>query len=277
MIIANNQNLIRSGNQLHPITHTFVVRRALDPAAPAILECYNAMPPLRPLNTSHMAFSSNFGVVSETFTFACNNITDSHCIWTGQLSHEYGGNWSIEYDLMVLGATPGGIWQDPNSPWYNPNFTVRQTVRIDQFTSGNNNKVTLAYNSPSRGSAEFNDRHNWTRNAATTSEAGLTGWGWPPHGAGGKDVVFWLFDYSFDSPVSAGSISLTPRGVPWIPWEDRLPRGNFQTFLRNSPTDPHLAQNWQVSDALFSPGQSGIRLISRRYWDAPWERYPHLM
>jgi len=119
-------------------------------------------------------------------------------------------------------------------------------------------------------------RHNWTRNAATTDEAGLSGWSWPS-GAGGKDVVFWLFDYSFASPVSAGSISLTPRGGPWIPWEERLTSGNFQTFLQNSPTDPHLAQNWQVNDDLFTPGQSGIRLISRKYWDAPWERYPHLM
>ncbi|MCL1882414.1 MAG: hypothetical protein FWF81_01495 [Defluviitaleaceae bacterium] len=227
-------SLISVPKQLHPITNTFVVRRGLDPGAPAILECYNMPPPMRPLNTSHFAFSGNYGVVSETFTFACNNITDSHCRWVGQLSHEYGGNWRIEYDLLVFGAMPQNIWQDPNDPWYNPHFTDRQIVRIDRFTGGNNEKRTISYHSPSRGSAEFSDRHNWTRNDAGTAEAGLTGWAWPQVGAGGKDVVFWLFDYTFDSPAVAGSISLTPRGGPWIPWEDRLTSGNFQTFYKTA-------------------------------------------
>ena len=258
-------NLIRVGAQLHPITNTFIIRERPNLSAPAILECYNTMPPIRPLNTSHMAFSSNFGVVTESFTFACNNITDAHCIWTGQLSHEYGGNWAIEYDLLVLGAMPGGIWHGP-----------RSIVRIDQFTGGNNTKRTLSYHSPSRGTGEYVPGHNWTRNSAGTEEAGLSGWGWP-RGEDGKDVVFWLFDYSFDSPVTAGSLTLTPRGSSWVPWEQRLTSGNFQTFVQNSPWDLHLAHIWQVSDDLFLPGQSGTRLISRRYWDAPWERYPHLM
>jgi len=185
-------------------------------------------------------------------------------MWTGQLSHEYGGNWAIEYDLLVIGATPGGKWHGP-----------RSIVRIDQFTGGNNEKQTVSYHSPSRGIGEYVPGHSWTRNAATTSEAGLTGWRWGL-GPGGKDVVFWLFDYSFDSPETAGSISLSPRGS-WIPWEDRLTSGSFQAFLQNGPRDPHLAQNWQINDDLFTPGQSGTRLISRKYWDAPWERYPHLM
>ena len=274
-------SLIGTLNQLHPITNTFVVRREPDLRVPAILECYNAMPPLRPLHTSHMAFSSNFGVVSESYTFACNNITDAHCIWNGQLSHEYGGNWSIEYDLAVFGAIPSGLFQDPNSPWFDPS---RQIVRIDQFTGGNNEKKIISYHSPSRGTVEYVPRHNWTRNAATTDEAGLSGWNWPQSGAGGKDIVFWLFDYSFSSHMlldtwgrPSASIRLRPRNVPW--WDDSsdLFSGNFQEFLQNSPTDPHLAQNWQVNDDLFLPGQSGIRLISRKYWDAPWERYPHLM
>jgi hypothetical protein len=271
-------DFVKIGNIAYPITHSFIVgeRWVHDSCEPAILECYNTMPPMRPLNTSHSAFSSNYGVVSGTFTFACNNMTDSHCLFVGQLSHEYGGSWAIEYDLVVIGATPSGIWQDTSSPWYNPDFTARQTVRIDQFAGENNKKITLAYHSPSRGTGEYVSGNNWTRNDANTSEAGLYGWNWPS-GVGEKDVVFWLFDYSFVSPRAAETITLVPRGSPWIPWQDRLTSGSFQDYIKNSPTDPHLAQNWQVSDDLFLPGQSGRRLISRKYWDAPWERYPHLM
>jgi len=273
-------------NQLHPITDTFVVRKGLDPGAPAILECYNTPPPLSPLAMSRAAFSSNYGEVNEAYTFACNNITENHCRFDGQLSHEYGGNWRIEYDLLVFGRLPSGIWQDPNDPWYNPNFTDRQIVRIDRFAGGNNEKKTISYTSPSRGGPpeDFNDRNNWTRNSATTSEAGLTGWAWPPVGADGKDVVFWLFDYSFSSPVYVDDwgrlnspIWLRPRNVPWWDYDSDRFSGSFQQFLQNSPTDPHLSRNWQVSDDLFLPGQSGTRLISRKHWDKPWERYPHLM
>ncbi|MDR2570542.1 MAG: hypothetical protein LBD23_09630, partial [Oscillospiraceae bacterium] len=96
-------DFVKIGNFAYPITHSFIVgeRWVHDSCEHAILECYNTMPPMRPLNTSYSAFSSNYGVVSETFTFACNNMTDSHCLFVGQLSHEYGGSWAIEYVAPV--------------------------------------------------------------------------------------------------------------------------------------------------------------------------------
>ena len=261
-----NDNFVKVGKFLYPITHSFVVGESwiLDPEAPAILECYNIIPPLRPLNTSHMEFSTHYGTVSETFTFACNNLTSAHCIFTGQLSHEYGGNWGIETDLLVIGNLPGNI---------------RTPARIEQFYGGNNQKTTLTYVSQSRDEGFIGGIPRWTRNDAQTLEAGLTGWAWPTIGLQ-KDVVFWLFDYSFESneypTVSFPTISLMPRNS-FLPIEDRLFSGNFQEFLQNSPTDPHLAANWEVSNDTFSVGERGIRLISRKYWNAPWLRYPHLM
>lgn len=76
---------VKRGNLLHPITHTFVVGKGLDPEAPAILECYNLPPPLSPLAMGRSAFSSNYGIVTESYTFACNNITNEHCRFDGQL------------------------------------------------------------------------------------------------------------------------------------------------------------------------------------------------
>jgi hypothetical protein len=104
---------------------------------------------------------------------------------------------------------------------------------------------------------------------------------WPP---GQPDVVFWIFDYTVNSTQA---ISIGERFVPWS--EQRLlSEGNLQDFLKDTqyiapnwpnPTFNHpcLPSNISISDALFEPGQSGIRLISRKFWDAPWERYPHLM
>lgn len=279
-------DFVKIGDLAYPITHSFIVGEQWV-HGPGILECYN-VPPLVPLNIGGSAFSSNYGIVTESFTFACNNITDAHCWWEGQISNEYGGNWRIEYDLAVIGSIPSGIWQDPSSPWYNPLFTERQIVRIDRFspTCPNNEKRTIKYVSPSRGGHpdDFNDRNNWTRASSHIDEMGLHGWAWPPVGKDGKDVVFWLFDYSFLSEFvywefgrGWSTLRLRPRDVHWSDSSRDRFSGNFQGFLRDDPHSPYLAANWQISDALFEPGQSGRRLISRKYWDAPWERYPHLM
>jgi len=63
-------------------------------------------------------------------------------------------------------------------------------------------------------------------------------------------------------------------------WDGRWEWDNFMMDMPSAaPYAP--AQTWpeifQRSDALFQPGQSGIRVISQRWHSAPWERYPHLV
>jgi len=58
--------------------------------------------------------------------------------------------------------------------------------------------------------------------------------------------------------------------------------GHFDDFMMDMPASPYApAPSWpasfQRSDAVFQPGERGMRVLSRRWENAPWERYPHLV
>ncbi|MCL1882415.1 MAG: hypothetical protein FWF81_01500 [Defluviitaleaceae bacterium] len=58
-----------------------------------------------------------------------------------------------------------------------------------------------------------------------------------------------------------------------------FPDSDFVCWIRGTRDSPEwsaTAERMAVSDSLFSPGSSGIRRLSERWFARPWERYPHL-
>jgi hypothetical protein len=88
-------------------------------------------------------------------------------------------------------------------------------------------------------------------------------WWWQTFLLPQQDYVIWIY-----------GIEIQGYNMHW--------NGNWDDFMMDMPAPPYApAPSWpasfQRSDAIFQSGQSGIRVISQRWQNSPWERYPHLV
>jgi len=274
-------NLVRVGNQLHPITHTFVVRERYEqpapPPTPAILECYNTF--WQGLNISRAGVGMSAPLpqtqLSISITFAANNLNwERREWWPGnpQFGHELHGDTfafaAVSYAAngwqrmgragLVVGGLPDALGGSAPYPG------------VSHFGGGNNQIVTLSFDSPTEGvqliNPDLGQRFNLPRQ---------------------RDMVFWLYDFRVNSS-NTNFFSIIPRNVTPAQLQAnpslRLGQGSFKDFLAEDSDHPYIAMPGlglgspiPISDDLFQPGQQGMRIISSNYADAPWLRYPHLM
>ena len=263
-----SDTLVNVNGILYPITHNFIVKEVeqeadwLDDFDGAILECYNCFGWGTEGITTVMGSHNIASSVSMSVTFAVNNLNYKFEPWS------IGG--STYYDLY--GDSVG--WEFAGYTWTGPDdasdfdryteitgFIIGgmepfQGVadRRSHFGGGNNQIVTLSASTPGSGRA-YHVVERWNPSLPRT-----------------KDMVFWLYDFSFKSNVYHDSyygdtmtmyLRVPPNGFPY----ERVSEYKFDAASSTFPK----------SDALFLPGQQGRRIISNDYKYAPWERYPHLM
>jgi hypothetical protein len=123
------------------------------------------------------------------------------------------------------------------------------------YGGGNNKIVTLSTSTPSTGRAF----HVVERSKPSLERT--------------KDMVFWLYDFSFTSQKvidSDGDEHMTM-------YYSYPPDASPAQEIRMSYSFQTDGSNYPISDELFQPGQQGRRIISNSFKDAPWLRYPHLM
>ena len=258
-------NFVKIGNLAYPITHSFVVgeRWVEDPDAPAILECYNFVyvPPLVPAPQTFYT-SGNF---SATMKYAfCNYPT----IEVG--GHTHMGPFTLQWlqEVDEWGASlPGFDVVSYGIGYYNvnPGFPYQVHGAIPPIKTID----TLTWQSPRIGSIfRQNPVHNPDMihagiNWAASSPESNNDWRWPHPLSGtplwqqwGTDFVMWVYDWE------------------WFLEGEHLRFDPVSSHLRFQHMNIPFIRD--ISDELFQPGTRGMRVISRKYWDAPWERYPHL-
>ena len=254
-------NFVKIGNLAYPIKHSFVVgeRWIEDPNAPAILECYNYVytPPVVPI-WMHFRTSGNF-YASMKYSFSNYPIATLYETVQGPYSMQRLDETEGTYYSPVPGSGLDkvfyGVGYHTICDWQKSSFPpVKPPVKT---------LTTQTWRSPNVGTIwrPNPDLNDWT----------VIGDGWfsnmpdtnipldhpdffnPPWGT---DFVMWVYD-----------------------WEWLLD-GEFRRFDPKTSlaafTDRLSVTNAGVNDGLFQPGQIGVRVISRKYWNAPWERYPHL-
>ena len=247
-------NFVRIGNVAYPITHSFVVgeRWIEDPNAPAILECYNFIytPPEVPIFT-HFSTGSNFRA-SMIHSFSNYPIITEHDRTQGpfsiQLLQETSGP---EYDLQGH----SGLDYVYYGIGYYSSTEHDRTGSILPIIPPVKTITTQSWRSPHVGTIyrpdpDFPDwvivGDGWFSNEGWSNSTSTSVWG--------TDFVMWVYD-----------------------WEWSLD-GEHRSFdpLASLTDLPWGVTNFGINDGLFLTGQRGARVISRRFWDAPWERYPHL-
>ena len=256
-------NLVRVGNLLYPIKHSFVVgeRWVEDPNAPAILECYNFVyrPPPVPQLT-HFRTSNNFRA---SMKYAFSNyptITEFDSL--------FGRDWTIgPHILQYLQETRGPDYEPISScgldsvyygiGYYTTDIHEERKVSLPPIIPPIRTITTQSWRSPNVGTIvpdpDIPDLviigDGWFANEGWSNHS-------PPHLAPwGTDFVMWVYD-----------------------WEWQLD-GEILHFdpIESVKTLPGLGLPYLgINDDLFLPGQQGARVISRKFWNAPWERYPHL-
>ena len=230
---------------LFPITK----KLAIKPDTPAILECYNFVytpPPVPPYGS----FKAGEKFIA-SMTYAFSNYPTQEVMFgntyiegphSTQILQEatYRGEVGIGFDYVFYGIGYPLLLPDEM-------HLLPPTKKI----------TTQTWRNPRVGTV---DQHRigvqWL-STDTISNNILSFPPWRP--AWGTDYVMWIYDW------------------------DWLLDGEQRRF------DPLLSLYWLsrfyswefdysgVDDGLFLPGQMGARVISKKYWDAPWERYPHLI
>jgi hypothetical protein len=89
-----------------------------------------------------------------------------------------------------------------------------------------------------------------------------------------EDFVCWLYSFSVSgySTDTTGIHFVEPGSFP-LPNEKRIT--SWPSPRVGGAFNP--LQNFARSDALFLPGQRGVRVLSEKWRESPWERYPHLL
>jgi hypothetical protein len=285
-----NHKLVRIGDKLHPITHTFITRRRLH--IDGVLEFYNQNPFfLMPLHGgtfvsgSPLMPNTNLGMVDiwtapwnrtslrSVITFACTPIRDGRIF----VSPPYRGissmlvrsginsfSW-VTTDLLGNIVQPrifngGQVIGDDNSPI--PNGSNPESPTILSVPVGEITTLTVDALPP--------DPHEtWWSPFPSVDYLGRIGTRYSPDWWGQtflrpqQDFVIWIY-----------SIAIQGYHLHWD--------GSWDNFMMDMPA-PSLvpASSWPEffprNDGVFLPGQSGVRVISQSWQNAPWERYPHLL
>ena len=227
-----------------------------DPDAPAILECCNwvYMPPVVPLYT-HFRNGGNF---SASMKYAFSNYPIITEFGTTEGPHAF-------QDLQeTRGYEPSGGW-GLDSVYYGIGYSNfrryddgERKVSIPPIIPPVKTITTQSWRNPHVGTIWRPDPDDPSYEIVGDGWFSNSGWTniYTHRPRWGTDYVMWVYDWEwrldgellrFD-PIA--SLTNLPRGISLI--------------------------NAGVNDGLFLPGQIGARVISRKFWDAPWERYPHL-
>ena len=246
-------DFVKIGSLAYPITHSFVVGERLvdDPNAPAILECYNFIyfPKAVPL-FSYYRSSGNFNC---SMTYALSNYPirtaspwgDTEGPYNIQPLQELNEHFEdcVDFDKVHFGIGYSHTSGSTSSGFFPPVKHV----------------TTKSWGAPRVGtvSVPFPDLPHVTNKGVVwfANEGDTNNRFWRLQGGG--DFVMWVYDWEWmlDGERHRFDLIETINTMRSIDWD----------FV-----------NAGVSNGLFQPGQQGVRVISRKYWDAPWERYPHL-
>ena len=257
-------NLVRVGNQLHPITHSFVVRPRLMHDV-RIFEFYNSYSiysaPMLP-NVDPLPLVP--GMEGAT------TINDSVAI--GQRSYQGA-------EVLVWHRLADGHWQWNFFPMSDvKQVLIRLNARPDAFRSWVDGAAVLGVDSPDGPRPqlyEYFDAIQWADNM------------WHPPSRP-MNIPFPHNYVPFEG--------WTPPWTPWGPshawmfmfngWGEDIERVDYVFWIRGPASLPWPTnlRNMHINDDLFPPGgssswwpESRIRRLSPEWYERPWERYPHLM
>ena len=245
---------------LFPITNKFAIS---DADSPAILECYNfvIMPPAVPQWT-HFRIGNNFRA---SMKYAFSNYPT--VTWFGgSLGNLTIGPHSMQYLQETHSPEPYGASGFDSVyygiGYYPANLYDERKVSIPPVMPPVKTIATQSWQSPNVGTI-------WRPDPDVPSFV-MVGDGWVSsegfsdgalidHTQWGTDYVMWVYD-----------------------WEWMLD-GELRRF---DPLDAMPEAEWDwgfnfvgITDDLFTPsfpGHRSARVISRKFWNAPWLRYPHL-
>ena len=272
-------NFVKIGNLAYPIKHSFVVgeRWVEDPNAPAILECYNTLPFfIGPLNFFPAAPAAGLNKSTISLTFAHAGLITGSVASGFITEHAYGE--TVHSNMFIIGQMPPIM---PSQLMVN----YPGTHNIQHFSGESKKKTNLAWRTAFDHDLTHLGDLKW--NHIRPFEYPFMGFGSSPHPQwwvqGQSDVVFWIFDHAFYSSTYLSWFRLTNRFLHFDTPPYRT-QGTFQELLLDtqyffeghSINHPYFSSQYIISDELFLPGQQGMRIISRKFWNAPWERYPHL-
>lgn len=283
---------VKRGGLLHPITHTFVTGRKL--LIDGVLEFYNVNPfflmplhggtfnpssPLIPITGSHSvpidfwtAPWNRAGLHSD-IKFACTPIRGGRLF----VSPPFRGissmlvrsginsfSW-VTVDLLGNIVEPrifdgGKAIGDDNSPI--PNGSNPQSPTLVDVPTMEITTLTVDALPPDPHDDWWSPFPSWDFLGRVGTRFSPDWWGMTflrPQ----QDFVVWIY-----------SIEIHGYNIHW--------NGHWDDFMMDMPAPsfvpaPRWPDSFQRSDAVFQPGQSGIRVISEKWHDALWERYPHLM
>ena len=242
-----------------------------------------------------LSFRTSFGWSSVHFGYD----------WTFPLTHQFGGFWIgniPEYPGFTSGSgvTDYGSWGWMNDPLPGSHVDATVVNRPNQINtidfraiSPRDLSTRPAWPPPfphtRHGNSDFgNVDGSWISSSQMSQLERLSPGSNPPNVRApgrprNRDVVFWLYDFKVKSQTCR--FTLAPRNARGFDygWPDDLYEGSFQEFLAEGiQANGRFVSDFLsilpiANDDVFQPGQSGMRIISRRFWDAPWMRYPHLM
>ena len=245
-------NFVKIGNLAYPITHSFVIGEQWveDPNAPAILECYNFVytPPWIPAQTisrtsgnfyASMKYAfSNYPIITEGDSMTGFSSEGPYALqWLQELTESFFPGESFDFVAYGIG------FYHPNKD-VPPLGAIPPVRKIDTKTWQGPNVGTICnpfpgwYDVGTLWQANFVDSNIITHRHRWDT-----------------DFVMWVYDWE---------------------WElfDEYKRFDPITSLAGFRSE---ITNAGINDGLFQPGDMGARVISRKFWNAPWERYPHLV
>ena len=280
--------LVRVGNKLHPITHSFVVKRNTKDEPPPpngfIFEFYNS------------AGNANI-VTSGSANMLENAMTASGPIWTNQdawqamafevrIRNDTQWQWGyFPHEAMQYHNVYSTITGAGNKTWVPGVPTMRQEAR------GQPSKVNgLTWDEVMDYPGLLADGM-WHHMPVRFPFPHLQ-WrerdGHPGMGVNkNTDVWVWNFEYHcacrwWDDPCTC---VLYPDYVCWLRGGDD---SRISSWFRNTPIDGSLfppssqGWTWNPTGGAFRDGEwesnrtSGVKRLPLEHWHRPWKRYPHL-
>nr|AXS01382.1 hypothetical protein [uncultured bacterium] len=258
---AVNSNMVSVHNVLYPVTHKFVVKRheevdEMEQYTGLIYEYYNSMPWGSDSYGRYTAASMrmacsyiNFTSVTYDFGGGFSYTEEDSFGLTFQLVNQYGENSLYGGPLSGMGWSELEAYSSARRGGYGAVISASEPYQYGSY--GSSGFIPDAYQPSTYTGSGCNyvslSGGGSASGANNTWEFGFLGCVFTGNlmyiGDRAKDMVMWFYDLAYD--IGGYHYELDTTGIP--------------------------------NDAVFLPGQSGMRKISNHYKYAPWERYPHLV
>jgi len=279
-------NLVRVGNQLHPITHSFVVRPQNKPPPNGfIFEFYNSV------GNANIVSSGGSSILENAMTtsgqiWTATDAWQSHHLEVRINTAETQWRWdffphaNMQYQNVYSTITGAG-----NRSWVTGIPTIQQEQR-GQPSKVNGVTSNEVFDHPGMlrdGMWHPMPVHFPFPHLQWRERDGHPGWGnWR------DDMWIWNFEYHChcrwwdDIPCTC---VLYPDYVCWLRGDDesRLSWWHREMEIDDALFPPSTqGWTWDPTGGVFGNGSwisnrtSGVRRISLDHWQSPWERYPNL-